>query len=444
MMTANLDVSVSKITTYTVDSWNPPMAYGAKAALASAETPEDGLGGQKRSRQYTAADLNAFWSASSFLGKSVAPYVSGDQPQRVAFSDSFAISRKNRVTVSSKSPPSVVGFVVADEDTCDSVDSVKVNIDASLCAASIESKTIVWSLPSDTSRDEYSASKTYNALFLPHGMQRFEIPTGKGVTSLDFSPDSPVMLAGSSRGQVGLWSIEAARKLVSYTGHSSRTPVWDLAWSPAGGYFATSSGDGAARIWRSDVPYPIRALHSENGSLHYHMVKWHPSCQIVAVASQSDICLFEISGATILFRFHCKSASAMEFSPTGYLFASANTEALTVWETSTGSEIFRFDTFSPIVGLSWSHPSSFGLGDGGLKSALGHSGVGHPVLISIEESGIVRIWDKLFISKPSVCELTLMDSFRPLHMHVTSRNLLVVAGTREDSQRSSFENMFSS
>jgi WD40 repeat protein len=434
-MTAGLDVSTSKFTAYTVDSWNPPMAYGSSATMAAGELPDDSVVGQKRSRQYTPSELNSFWSASSFLTKSASPYVSGDSTQRATVSEAFAVARKHRSVITSKSPPPVVGFLVADENSSDSLNSVNVNVDATLCAASIHNKTIIWSLPSSTS--DHSSSKTYNALFLPHGKQRFEIPTGSGTTSLVFSPDAPVLLSASSRGQIGLWSVEAARKMVSYSGHSSRTPVWSVAWSPAGGYFCSGSGDGVARIWRSDIPFPIRALTPDDGSVHCHMVKWHPSCQVVAVASTMQICLFEISGPAILFRFDCKKATAMDFSPTGYLFACANSDSLVVWETCSGSALFRFDTFSAIVGLSWTFPSTSGLGDGGLKSVFGQGGQGHPVLVSVDESGRVKVWDKLYISKPSICELSLVEGLRPLHMHVTPRNLVVVAGARENTNLAS-------
>lgn len=437
-MTGNVDVSTCRITAYTTDSWNPPLAYGLNAVSSSMDSPEEANVGQKRSRQYTTADPNAFWSASTFPTKTASPYVSGDFIQRAAFSEVFVNSRKHRVAVTSKSPPPVVGFLVADEDVCDEVNSVKVNIDATLCAASIDCKTVVWSLPSSSS--EQSSSKSYNALFLPNN-ERFEIPSGRGISALDFCPDSPVILTGSSRGKMGLWSIEACRKIVSYTGHSSRTPVWDVAWSPAGGYFASGAGDGLARLWRSDVPYPIRLLSPENGIAHCHLVKWHPSCQVLAVASTREIVVFDISGPSILFRFDCQEATALEFSPTGYLLACANADSLCVYETNTGSTVSKFDTFSPIVCLSWTHPASPGLGDGGLKSVQGHVGIGHPVLLSVEESGRIRLWDKLYISKPSVCELSLVDGMRPLHMHVTPRNLLVVAGVRESSDMGSMAKM---
>ena len=96
-----------------------------------------------------------------------------------------------------------------------------------------------------------------------------------------------------------------------------------------------------------------------------------------------------------------------------------------------GAQLFQHDTFNSITNLAWSFPSAAALGDGGLKSVTGSTGVGHPVLVSVEGSGKLRLWDKLFVSKPSLCEMATSQPMRPHHMHFTPRNLLVLAGTPE-------------
>jgi len=444
-MTQGVDNSTTKFTTYTVDSWNPPLAYGSSTIDAASELADDKTAGHKKTRSLTASEMNAFWSASTLPAKTALPMAAPDQTQRIAFADNFKTARKSRCTVTTRTPPPVVGFIVADEDNADAVDAATINLDGNMCGSSINGKTVVWSLATQsnmhaTTMDDVSASRMHNALFLPQGgRQRYELPTGRFTTALDFAPDSPILLTGSSKGEVGLWSIELSRKLVSYTGLTSRTPVWDLSWSPAALYFASGSGDSAARIWRSDIPFPIRVLPSTEGGAS--LVRWHPSCQLVAVASNESIRVHEISGPAMLFQFDFKRATAIEFSPTGYLLAAANAEGLTVWETNTGTVIFQFDTFSTIVGLSWSWPSASGLGDGGLKSVLGTVGVGHPVLVSIEEPGRMRVWDRLFINKPNPCELSFSHPIRPLHMHFTPKNLLVVAGAKEKNDYTSVEKL---
>jgi hypothetical protein len=53
------------------------------------------------------------------------------------------------------------------------------------------------------------------------------------------------------------------------------------------------------------------------------------------------------------------------------------------------------------------------------------------LLISVDEDGTARLWDRLFISRPSCSEFTQESKIRPLHVRMTQRNLLVVAGVSE-------------
>jgi len=49
---------------------------------------------------------------------------------------------------------------------------------------------------------------------------------------------------------VRLWSMNTFSGLVSYTAHNY--PVWCVAYSPAGVYFATGSHDKTARLWNTE------------------------------------------------------------------------------------------------------------------------------------------------------------------------------------------------
>lgn len=365
------------------------------------------------------------------------PHASSEQPQRIANTDSFRDSRKIRASVTTKSPPPLVNLVVGEYKQADMIDAVTVNSDATMCAASTaDNITSIWSWPSGTSRgsagSEHISPQLYNSLYQPSSSQHiFTLKTGAGTQCLSFSPDSPLILSGTSRGTVDLWSIEKEAKLVSFIGHSSRTPVWDVSHAPSGLYFATASGDSAARIWRTDIPYPVRCFKAENAT-HAHFVRWHPSAQIVAVATNVNLSIYDVGTSQPVFQFNdFAGCTALEFSPSGYLLAAANEKCLRIWETATGACIFNYDTFSTILSLAWSFPTGSGL-DGGVKGPNGTvSGGGHSVLMSVEESGRTRMWDRLSISKPSACELMPDHVIRPLHMHFTPRNLLVVAGVRE-------------
>jgi WD40 repeat protein len=347
-------------------------------------------------------------------------------------------AKRYRLPVSPKTPPTVVSLVVGEYAQADDIDAVTVNLEGDACAMSTaDGFTSVWTWPSGSPtksahEGEHSASQLYSSLFQPSSSQHiFSLNTGTGTQCLAFAPDSGALLSGSSRGSVDLWSIEKERKLVSYIGHSSRTPVWDVSHAPTGLYFATSAGDSTARIWRTDIPYPIRCFKDDD-SKHIHFVRWHPQTQIVAIASAERVSVRDVGTSQVLFQYDdCKGCTALEFSPSGHLLAAANEECLRVWETTTGKCIFTVDTFSTILSLAWTQPTGTGL-DGGVKGPEGNSvGSGHSVLISVEQSGKVRMWDRLSISKPSVCEMNMTHPVRPLHMHCTPRNLIVVAGVRE-------------
>lgn len=373
------------------------------------------------------------------------PLPSTEQPQRLAHSDSARDSRKIRATVTPKAPPPVMNLVVGEYKQADLIDAVTVNSDATMCAAcTADNITNIWSWPTGPTKGslgpELMTSQLYNSLYQPSSSQHiFSLKTGAGTQCLSFTPDSPLLLSGTSRGVVDLWSIEKEAKVVSFIGHSSRTPVWDISHAPSGLYFATASGDSAARIWRTDIPYPIRCFETDKAR-HAHIVRWHPSAQIVAVASSNDLYIYDVGTSQPVFQFDdFTGCTALEFSPSGYLLAAANEQGLRIWETATGACIFNFDTFNTILGLAWSHPTGSGL-DGGVKGPGGSvSGGGHSVLMSVEESGRTRMWDRLSISKPSACELKPDHVMRPLHMHFTPRNLLVVAGVRESPNLGSLQ-----
>jgi len=442
-MTVAKDNSQIQFMNYLVDSWTPPEMFGTLPPESMTDVQDDLRNNSRKSRQNVVPDANLFWSATNLQSKGGLPMASPDQPQRVSSADSFRTSRKFRYAVGARTPPCTLGLIIGDEAHPDSVDVLDVNKDASMCCAGFSnSKTVVWSLSSERTSGG-SVSEMYSSMFTPSstGSNQFVIPTSRGTTCLKFAPDAPIILSGSSRGDVSLWSVETQQKLVSYTGHSCRTPVWSIDWSPAGYYFSTGSGDSTARVWRTDIPFPIRSFIAD-GSAHVQLVKWHPSCQLVAIGSTNSLSVQEVGSPNELFRFDdFKNATAIDFSPSGYLMAAANMDRLTVWELRTGAEIFSIDTFKPIVELSWSYPASAGLGDGGLRGLTGMTGAGHPVLASVEQGGKVRLWDKLHIPKTSVCEIAFSQPIRPLHMHFTPRNLLVVAGSKEPCDMSSIQQL---
>ncbi|TEB19187.1 hypothetical protein C9890_0259, partial [Perkinsus sp. BL_2016] len=118
------------------------------------------------------------------------------------------------------------------------------------------------------------------------GLGSFRALNGRGVLAAAFAPDAPLLLTAGMHGNLTLLATDSLLNLVSYSGHSSKIPVWSVNWSPAGTYFATGSGDGCARLWRTDIVAPLRVFVGDTaggyaGGRHIQDLAWHPNCQVL-------------------------------------------------------------------------------------------------------------------------------------------------------------------
>lgn len=64
------------------------------------------------------------------------------------------------------------------------------------------------------------------------------------------------LLSASADSTARLWSLDTMTNVVVYRGHQN--PVWDVAWSSTGIYFATASRDKTARLWSTDRTSALR------------------------------------------------------------------------------------------------------------------------------------------------------------------------------------------
>lgn len=102
------------------------------------------------------------------------------------------------------------------------------------------------------------------------------------VYGLSFSPDHQYFLSCSQDktgniiliicdGLVRLWNVQNQSCVVCYKGHNY--PVWDVAFSALGYYFATASHDRTARLWTTDNLFPQRIFAGHLSDVNVHSAR---------------------------------------------------------------------------------------------------------------------------------------------------------------------------
>lgn len=235
-----------------------------------------------------------------------------------------------------------------------------------------------------------------------------------GATSTSTSPSKAAStLVPGMRTETASFPNGAA--LAVYRGHLS--PVWSVAWSPAGYYFASAGADATARIWVTDRPTPVRLLVGHTSS-NVNCVTWHPNGNYLLTAGDDGTCrLWDVhSGRTVRLLTGAKtSIKQCLISPNGkYAIAADYSGTLTQWELAQGQLI-----------RSWSH------------SNTGNSGSRHIQAMAMDASCrslavagddfTVRLWDlSSEKSEPTLsmpCQRSMV-----MDLQYTKRNLLLAAG----------------
>ncbi len=87
---------------------------------------------------------------------------------------------------------------------------------------------------------------------------------GTHVTSICFSPDGQLILAGVGQhghdGYIKMWDMKNAKLLGTFVGHTK--PVWDISFCPGQNRFASGAQDGSVRIWDLDTHVQVGIIHN--------------------------------------------------------------------------------------------------------------------------------------------------------------------------------------
>jgi transcription initiation factor TFIID subunit 5 len=145
--------------------------------------------------------------------------------------------------------------------------------------------------------------------------------------------------------QARLWDVQSGRNVSVYRG-PALWPMWDVAFSPMGHYFATASYSRTAMLWVTTQPQPVRLLVGHYSDVS--CVTWHPNCNYVATGSwDKSARLWDVlTGKCVrVFNGHVGPLSSITFSPDGKYVAAAASGAtaagstIRVWDITSGREV---------------------------------------------------------------------------------------------------------
>lgn len=256
-----------------------------------------------------------------------------------------------------------------------------------------------------------------------------QLPSHVSLTSTPTANDEPDAMIPGLRPENDKYTSGTA--LAVYRGHAPSAPVWSVAFSPSGYYFASSGADATARLWTTDRPAPVR-LFTGHSSLNVNCVEWHPNCNYVITGSDDRTArLWDIqTGRTVRLLTGCSAGvNAVQIDPSGRCAAVADYNGVVhIWDLGTGKRVTEFRSKKPD-----NHHRSTQAGSHATIHALKFSSCG-AALATGGDDCCVRIWDvrsDTLEGKPLVVTPTHSFPTRQtmiLDLFYTKRNLLLSAG----------------
>lgn len=137
-------------------------------------------------------------------------------------------------------------------------------------------------------------------------------------------------------------SYTSGAALAVYRGHAPNTPIWSVAFSPSGYYFASGGSDATARLWTTDRPVPVR-LFTGHTSNCIHSVVFHPNCNyILSGGEDKTVRLWDIqTGQCVRLLNGCPAAIyKVDIDPSGQYAVGADVlGTVQVWDLATGKKV---------------------------------------------------------------------------------------------------------
>jgi len=221
-------------------------------------------------------------------------------------------------------------------------------------------------------------------------------------------------------------SVGAA--LAVYHGHVPGSPVWSVAFSPSGYYFASAGADATARLWVTDRPSPVR-LFVGHTAANVNAVCWHPNCNYILTGSDDRTCrLWDIqTGRSVRLLTGCGAGvNQVKISPGGrYAVGADYSGTVYRWDLGNGKLVNKFCQPPNENALPSRNPHIHSLSFSACGNALATGG----------DDCVVRLWDvqRGSVEKGSVDVKAPVASFSTdtnliMDLRFTRRNLLLAVG----------------
>ena len=255
----------------------------------------------------------------------------------------------------------------------------------------------------------------------------------KATERLEMAKTNPDMNVPGLRHESKSYTSGAA--LAVYRGHAPNTPIWSVAFSPSGYYFASGGSDATARLWTTDRPVPVR-LFTGHTSNCIHSVVFHPNCNYVLTGGEDKTArLWDIqTGQCVRLLNGCPAGIyKVDIDPSGQYAVGADVlGTVHVWDLATGKKVTELR--SPRL-ANIPQPTSYGQRRQSVDMI--HSFAFSPCGSALATGGddrTVRIWDiRKAIADPAPVLADPIKSFATrrtvvLDLQYTKRNLLLSVG----------------
>jgi len=256
----------------------------------------------------------------------------------------------------------------------------------------------------------------------------------KATENLEMIKRDPEMIIPGLRPESKPYTSGAA--LAVYRGHAPNTPVWSVAFSPSGYYFASGGSDATARLWTTDRSIPVR-LFTGHTSNCIHSVVFHPNCNYVLTGSEDKtVRLWDIqTGQCVRLLNGCPAGIyKVDIDPSGQYAVGADVlGTVHVWDLATGKKVTELRSPQQIS------QTVIGNINGQRRQSVDmiHSFAFSPCGRALATGGddrCVRIWDiRKAITDPDPIFVDPIKSFVTrrtmiMDLQYTKRNLLLSVG----------------